>query len=169
MKKRIIRIFSLILALFMASQPIYAKSYTKTGVVNNAYLTTYRYGYNYSSTVNYDPNTGKISSASGLGISGKYCDNSSAVGSYGCSVNISPSSPSISSNGYSATYRVSTEVSSILGSGIPMYVGSQTDVITISSPGPSRSIDELIVEVKKGEIYYNPEHAQKYPQTVPAF
>ncbi|EOS59984.1 hypothetical protein C815_01837 [Firmicutes bacterium M10-2] len=48
MKKRIIRIFSLILALFMASQPIYAKSYTKTGVVNNAYLTTYRYGYNYS-------------------------------------------------------------------------------------------------------------------------
>ena len=162
MKNKICRIFSFVLTIIMVSTPIYAKNYTKTGSVNNAYLTTYRYGYNYSSTVNYDPNTGRITNASGLGVSNKYCDNSSAVGSFGCSVDVKPSSPAISSNGYSVSYRVSREVSSILGSGIPMYVGSQTDVITVSSPGPSRSVDELIVEVEKGTLYYNPIHASKY-------
>lgn len=133
-----------------------AASKTISGKQSGTYVNTYKYSYNYKATIGYhSPGDGKIYSAGDMTISNATCATR-------CYITAKPSSKTMNSTKTAVVYRVAVEVSVYTETGLLVYVGSQTDVITISSPGPSRSTDEPLVTVEHGKMYYDTETAKKY-------
>lgn len=165
--KIILNFISFIILTSLSVTPVSAASTTRTGRVNSTYLTVYRYGYNYSIALDY-ASGGTITYYSDIVISNKTCDNSAAIGSFGCSIIAQQYSKSIHSASSAVTYVVNVQVSALTGAGIPIYVGSRNDTITVAlSRSNSREIneDDITTTIEQGDLHYVQEDAENFALT----
>ncbi len=175
--KRIIT-FATSLAILMLStvSPIYAATFITNRWVNSNYLTTYVY--RYMVTVSLEHKNKTIISAGDLRFSQQNCNNSLAVGSFGCGIETSQKSVNVHSVN-AATYKVNVDVSTMLGTGGYMYVGTTTDTLTFVVVDRPFALDldnidltrmrttdgqfELIYEPGK-ELHYDATAAQRFSE-----
>ncbi len=156
-KKIYIFITSIVLAFSLSLGSASAATYTASARREGNLETTYRYGFNYSTVLGYNsPGNGLIYSASDLKFSGQTCKNQ-VLGSYGCRTQVSQVSKSINSNQRAVTFRVEIMVHIINPIGIPIYVGTKYENLTVSSPGPSRMLEDVKIKVEEGETHINPD------------
>lgn len=147
----------LMLGFGLSINYIDAASVTRSGYIESNYAINYTYRYRYSATIGYNsPGNGQIYSYSDLTFS------QLTYGS-GYKVELRQVSKTINASKTAVTYNVAADVSVFLGIGSYMYVGTQNNYITISSPGPMRSINNnLGYTVEEGDLYYDTDVAKLY-------
>lgn len=156
--KKFLAFLSVLLASCLTVVSVDAATVTRRGTVNSNYLVQYSYRYNYSATIGYNsPGNGLIYSYSDISLS-----TPPHYGGYKATPR--QYSKKLNSNKTAVIYVVSVDIEVLLGVGSYMYVGTQQDTITISSPGPSRSVGDLglITNVEHGDFYFDPDVAKLY-------
>ncbi|OCN04291.1 hypothetical protein A4S06_11605 [Erysipelotrichaceae bacterium MTC7] len=148
-KKMLVVLVATVIAMVGFTKSIDAASIARTGKLGGTFNTTYHYAYNYSAMIYYDAGTGRVTSADTIKTSNKTC--ASLIGlEYGCSINTSQASKTI--NYASVKYVVKVDVYANTGWGGGVYVGSQNNTVTLSSPGPTRGAEPLET-IEIGEMY----------------
>lgn len=167
MEKVFVAIVSSLLCLSLLAISVTAASYTKNGHIQSWYASLYLYDFDYSASITYNgPGDGKITSANNMQFTNKVCNNSLAIGTFGCSIRVGQKSKTIAPEKGKVTYVVNVDVSVKNGIGVDIYMGTNQHIIEVFSPGPYRlidnTIDELqIVETESG-FYYDFEVAGLY-------
>lgn len=167
MKKILIMIVSGIVSLSILATSVITASYTKNGQIQSWYASLYLYDFDYSASITYNgPGDGRITYANDMQFSNKVCNNSLAIGTFGCSIRVGQKSKTIAPEKGKVTYVVNVDVSVKNGIGVDIYMGTNQHIIEVFSPGPYRFVDSKLNEIQivetKSHSFYDLEVAKTY-------